>query len=213
MCLCRTCDTQIGTNFPSSSPQDPEEGPNPTEDNAEFVRISEAYSLIHPKMNDTAFHCPQWGHMENGITNGAEWYPVQGGMQDFNYMFSGTMEVTVEVSCCKFAHKSRLLEEWILNRESITSFVEQVHRGVKGFVVDPRGRPVPGAEIRVRGKNDQDWRRGLVPSDQNGAFWRILVEGKYLVQAVRGRRKSRVEEVVVQKLGRGKAERIELVIV
>jgi hypothetical protein len=83
-------------------------------------------------MNNTASACPRWGEFANGVTNGADWYPVEGGMQDFNYLFAATMEVTVEISCCKFAHKSRLLSEWENNKESILTYVEQAQTGVKG---------------------------------------------------------------------------------
>ena len=49
---------------------------------------------------------------EQGITNGAAWYPLTGGMQDYNYVWYGCMEVTLEISCCKFPPSHELRKYW-----------------------------------------------------------------------------------------------------
>lgn len=39
-----------------------------------------------------------------------------GGMQDFNYVWYGCMEVTLELSCCKYPPSSELPKLWEENR-------------------------------------------------------------------------------------------------
>lgn len=53
-------------------------------------------------------------------------------MQDFNYVRSNCFEVTFELSCCKYPNASELPHEWELNRESLISFMELAHIGIKG---------------------------------------------------------------------------------
>lgn len=42
---------------------------------------------------------------------------VTGGMQDYNYIVHGTMEITLEVSCCKHPMASTLRQHWQDNRK------------------------------------------------------------------------------------------------
>lgn len=74
-----------------------------------------------------------------GITNGAAWYSVTGGMQDYNYVNSNCFELTLEVSCCKFPDESTLQGFWEDNKKSLLEFLKLVHTGITGFVKDQHG--------------------------------------------------------------------------
>ena len=86
----------------------------------------------------------------NGTTNGAAWYPLTGGMQDYNYIWHGCMEVTLELSCCKYPAAEELPQFWDDNRASLLQFLGEAHRGVKGFVKDENAIPIEGAAMKVR---------------------------------------------------------------
>ncbi|XP_050440945.1 carboxypeptidase D isoform X3 [Adelges cooleyi] len=116
-------------------------------------------------------------HFENGITNGAKWYELEGGMQDFNYLYSNCFEITIELSCCKYPPSSVLATEWENNRESMLSYLENVHMGIKGLVQDENNNPIPGATITVSGINHS------VKTTERGEYWRLLLPGTYTVTA------------------------------
>uniref|UniRef100_A0AAZ3R667 Peptidase M14 domain-containing protein n=1 Tax=Oncorhynchus tshawytscha TaxID=74940 RepID=A0AAZ3R667_ONCTS len=86
-----------------------------------------------------------------GIINGALWYSFPGGMSDFNYLHTNCLEITVELGCDKFPSEEELYPEWLRNKEALLSFMESVHRGIKGVVMDEEGYGIKGASISVRG--------------------------------------------------------------
>lgn len=61
-------------------------------------------------------------------------YEVIGGMQDYNYARSNAFDITFELSCCKYPSGSTIPEQWLLNKESLIKYFEQVHIGIKGNV-------------------------------------------------------------------------------
>lgn len=112
-------------------------------------------------------------YFENGITNGASWYILYGGMQDYNYLTSNCFEITIEISCRKFPYSSDLPRYWNENRISLMKYLEEVLKGVKGFVKDTAGNPLANATIHVEGDSHD------VVSVAAGDYWRLLVPGKY----------------------------------
>lgn len=144
-----------------------------TPDDTTFRDLALAYSRGNPVMY-AGHPCPG-DHFTNGITNGAHWYELNGGMQDYNYLKAGTMEITVEQSCCKYPTRSHLPSYWRNNKESMLAFMEKVHQGVKGIVKDSDGNPLTDAVIKVKDINKN---MNVSPS---GEFWRILAPGTYTI--------------------------------
>ena len=139
-----------------------------------FISLALSYSLTHPTMH-RGQSCGQ--NFPNGITNGADWYSLDGGMQDYNYLNASCMELTIEQLCRKYPLASQLQQVWEDNREPLLALMNQVHRGVKGFVRNETGSPISGAYLTVANRN---WD---VRSAQDGDYWRLLVPGLYVLTA------------------------------
>lgn len=68
-------------------------------------------SQLKFKSNTTNYHTPM---RQNIIKNN---FCSTGGMQDYNYVFHGCMELTLEISCCKYPLTKELPKLWDDNRE------------------------------------------------------------------------------------------------
>lgn len=141
-----------------------------------FKYLAHVYADNHPQMR-AGDACPP-EIFRSGVTNGAYWYEVIGGMQDYNYARSNAFEITFELSCCKYPPGSTLPEQWLLNKESLIKYLEQVHIGIKGFVRDTNGKPINKANVVVEGINHN------ITTSADGEYWRLLLPGTYSVYAI-----------------------------
>ncbi|KAJ1368142.1 hypothetical protein KIN20_029211 [Parelaphostrongylus tenuis] len=85
----------------------------------------------------------------NGITNGAAWYHLAGGMQDWQYLHTNAFEITIEMGCIKFPSNNMLQKFWAEHQFALLSYLEMAHKGK------------------------------TVITTSNGEYWRILPPGSH----------------------------------
>ncbi|XP_053729224.1 carboxypeptidase D [Synchiropus splendidus] len=150
-------------------------------DDSLFRYLALVYAKNHPVMKTGQPNCPdlQDETFKDGITNGANWYDVAGGMQDYNYLHGNCLEVTMELSCCKYPYATKLHQEWELNRESLLAYMEKIHIGVRGYVKEAvHGSALTDVNILVEGI------RHNLTTGQFGDYYRLLLPGTYNITAV-----------------------------
>ncbi|MCP4614468.1 MAG: hypothetical protein GY845_37795 [Planctomycetes bacterium] len=130
--------------------------------------ISSRYSMHNTMMlNNRRF--------TGGIVNGAGWYIHTGTLMDWCYSCLSCNAVTIELVKNQTAlPESEIPALWLNNRESMLSFLEAVHIGIRGLVTDKStGEPLM-AEVWVEGNGQP------VFTDPNvGDYHRMLLPGTY----------------------------------
>uniref|UniRef100_A0A8D0EEX5 Carboxypeptidase Z n=1 Tax=Salvator merianae TaxID=96440 RepID=A0A8D0EEX5_SALMN len=179
---------------------------SPTADEKMFKWLSKTYADAHPGISDKSeMRCGGNFAKRGGIINGAEWYSFSGGMADFNYLHTNCFEITLELGCEKFPLEEELYSLWQANRDALLTFMEMVHRGIKGIVSDKFGNPIKNARISVKGI------RHDILTAADGDYWRLLPPGTYLVSA-QARGYSKVLKKVTLPAKMNKAGRVDFVL-
>ncbi|KAI4346545.1 hypothetical protein L6164_007434 [Bauhinia variegata] len=155
-------------NYPWDGTQDKRTNYYACPDDDIFQFMARIYSHSHYNMSFSK-------EFVEGITNGASWYPIYGGMQDWNYIHAGCFELTLEISDNKWPSAAELPTIWKYNKMSMLNLVASlVKTGVHGRIfsaVDRRPLPgsimVSGINYTVRaGKTVADYHRLLAPRDR-----------------------------------------------
>jgi PKD repeat protein len=117
--------------------------------------------------------------LNNGITNGYDWYTITGGRQDYMNFYHQCREVTAEISSIKTLPASQLQAFWNYNYRSMLNYVQQATFGFTGTVIDSISREPIVAKLTLVG-HDHDADSSHVYSVMPlGAYHRPVKSGTY----------------------------------
>jgi hypothetical protein len=116
--------------------------------------------------------------LDNGITNGAAWYVINGGRQDYMNYWRSDREVTIEISSVKNPAASELPTYWTANQEALLTYLENALKGVRGRVSAPWGAPLAATVTMTGHDHTNSW----VTTDPHvGDYHRMLLPASYLM--------------------------------
>ncbi len=143
-------------------------------DNDWYISVSRVYA--------DAVHAASSGYMtgfDNGITNGADWYTVAGGRQDYYNYYLHCKEVTIELSDTKLPAGSQMPTFWNYNKQALLDYMKECTYGFGGIITSSLGTPLK-AKIEVVG---HDAVESYVMSDSTtGRYQRMIDAGTYDVE-------------------------------
>ena len=115
--------------------------------------------------------------MNDGITNGHDWYEVDGGRQDYMNYFRYCREFTLELSDDKTPNPNDLPMLWDANYPSLLNYMQQSLFGIRGIVTDSiTGNPLK-AKIEIIG-HDMDSSH-VYSNLPIGNYHRHIYQGNY----------------------------------
>ena len=129
--------------------------------------LSLSYAELNPEMSSSS----EFAH---GITNGADWYVVKGGMQDWSCFFYNDLQITLEVSHSKYPDYRDIPGFYKSNRNSMVNYMKQVHRGA-GFKIN---RSTISGTVAIKQVSPVSLNLGSYAFNSS-EFYKVLPEGQY----------------------------------
>ena len=112
----------------------------------------------------------------NGITNGYDWFTMNGGRQDYMNYFKHCREMTLELSDEKFLPENQLEAHWNYNRQSFLLYMEECLYGVRGLVTNSNGDPLRAKVTTLDHYIDNS---EIYSDSEIGNYHRMLYPGIY----------------------------------
>ncbi len=134
--------------------------------------ISLEYADLNPEMRSSR-------EFSRGITNGADWYILQGGMQDWSYIWHNDLQITIELSDAKWPNYAQIPAFYRSNRDSMLRYMELVHQGAGVKFANKRAT---GTVVVKTAGGQALGSYGF----QNGEFYKVLAPGDYVFEVRAG---------------------------
>jgi hypothetical protein len=129
--------------------------------------LSIGYAELNPEMRSSR-------EFPGGITNGAAWYVVRGGMQDWSFFWHNDLQITIELSHQKWPSYSQIPQFYKDNRDSMVYYMKEIHRGA-GFKF---ARPDVSGTVEIHRTSDS---QSLgVFAFSGSEFYKVMPEGEYV---------------------------------
>jgi hypothetical protein len=129
--------------------------------------FSLGYSERNPEMRIS-------NEFPGGITNGAAWYVVRGGMQDWSYVWFNDLQVTIELSHRKWPDYSLIPGFYVSNRDSMIYYMKQIHQGA-GFKME---RSNVSGSVEIVQLSPVNRKHGSY-AFSGSEFYKVLPDGDY----------------------------------
>ena len=118
-----------------------------------------------------------FNYLNDGITNGWDWYEVDGGRQDYMNYFRYCREFTLELSDDKTPNPNDLPSLWDANYTSLLNYMEQSLFGLRGIIIDSiTGNPLKAKVEILNHDIDSSHVYSNLPI---GNYNRYLYQGNY----------------------------------
>lgn len=117
--------------------------------------------------------------VNNGVTEGGDWYVISGSMQDWHNFYLGTRHVTLEVSGNKVLSSNWLPSYWGYIRNALLNLMAEADHGIHGVVTDSiTGEPLRSLVHIANHDLDHSYVETALP---HGDYHRPIKAGQYAV--------------------------------
>lgn len=154
----------------------------PWDNNATRHADDEWFQYICREYVDTVHSYSTGNYMtelNNGITNGYDWYQISGSRQDYTNYYDRNREVTLEISYYKTPSASNLPMFWDYNYRSLINLLKQANFGIQGVITNCETQQPMQAKIFIE-NHDVDYSQ-VVSNANNGTYYRPIKAGIYNV--------------------------------